>query len=274
MSVLRRPILRYHGGKWLLAPWIISHFPPLSRYVEPFGGAASVLLRKSRSHSEIYNDLDREVYTLFKVARDDGQRLARAIELTPFSRQEFQEAYKKTRSPIEMCRRTIIRSFMGFGSDGVHSTHRTGFRGISERSGTTPAMDWRNFPDALRVIIERLRGVVIESKPALEVIDQYDNAKTLFYVDPPYVASTRKRVDQARGYRHEMTDEAHLALGERLRAISGMAVVSGYPCAFYDRLYKGWRRVERTGPFSDGARVRTEVLWLSPGIRENQTMLL
>lgn len=262
---VRRPILRYHGGKWLLAPWIISHFPEHRTYVEPYAGAASVLLRKERSFTEVYNDLDDEIVQLFQVARDDGERLARALELTPFSRREFQNAYRKTRCPVEASRRTIIRSFMGFGSDGVHVGKSVGFR-IGDKKHFV-AHDWANFPAAFRGIIDRLRGVVIEHAPAVEVIQRFDAPKTLFYVDPPYVHTTRRRVDKARGYRHEMTDKQHRELAAVLKACAGMVVLSGYPSALYDELYGDWRREERTGKFADGARERTEVLWLSPNIK-------
>lgn len=246
----------------MLAPWIISHFPPHRTYVEPYGGAASVLLRKSRSYTEVYNELDGEITQLFRMARDHGARLVKKLEATPFARSEFQNAYKPSKDPVESCRRTIIRSFMGFGSDGVHSPHRTSFRGRSQRSGTTPAHDWANFPNAFRLIISRLQAVVIECQPALKVIASYDSTEALHYIDPPYVHSTRKRVDAARGYRCEMTDADHRELSELLNTVKGAVVLSGYPSPLYEELYSDWKRVEKTGAFADGARKRTEVLWM------------
>src|SRR3990172_1008023 len=96
-----RPILRYHGGKWKLASWIIDNFPPHRTYTEPFGGAASVLLRKPRSYAEVYNDLDSEIVNIFKVARDRGEELQRRLHLTPFARDELLAAYESSDDPIE-----------------------------------------------------------------------------------------------------------------------------------------------------------------------------
>lgn len=246
----------------MLAPWILSQFPAHRTYVEPFAGGASVLLRKARSFTEVYNDMDDEIVSFFRVVRDHGAELVASLELTPFARAEFNGAYQPAATELERARRTVIRSFMGFGSDGVHSSHRTGFRARSERSGTTPAHDWRNYPACLRAIIDRLQGVVIEHEPALKVIERFDSPETLFYVDPPYVHSTRVRVDAARGYRHEMTDEDHRDLAAVLNRVAGAVILSGYPCELYEDLYSKWERIERTGPLADGARERTEVLWL------------
>ena len=132
-SAPTRPALRYHGGKWRLAPWLLTLMPPHRVYTEPFGGGASVLLRKPRAYGEIYNDLDGEVVNVFRMLRDRGAELQRLLELTPFARAEFRQAYEPCGDdPIEQARRTIARSFMGFGSSATGEN--SGFRASSSSS--------------------------------------------------------------------------------------------------------------------------------------------
>lgn len=256
-STPTRPLLRWHGGKWLLAPWIIANLPPHRVYVEPFGGAASVLMRKARTYAEVYNDLDGEVVNLFRTVRDRGPDLREALRATPFAREEFNSSYEPTEDALEQARRTVVRSFMGFGSNAHNRA--TGFRANSNRSGTTPARDWRNYPDALDALIDRMSGVTIENRDACEVMQAHDAEAAVHYVDPPYVASTR---DKGSDYRHEMTDADHERLAEVLRSLKGAVVLSGYACPLYNRLYGDWHRVERAA-LADGAKPRREVLWLS-----------
>ena len=270
-GLVTRPILRYHGGKYRIAPWILSFFPQHRCYVEPYGGAASVLLRKPRSYSEVYNDLDGEIVNLFRMARDRGEDLARAAELTPFSRDEFLSSWDTCDDDLERARRILIRGWMGFGSSATtrdrgtksfrstrERTSPTGFRDNCTRASTTPASDWRNFPEALREIIERLRGVVIENRPAIQVMQKHDGPETLHYVDPPYVSATR---DQGRDYRHEMTEANHIELAACLNSLQGAVILSGYDCQLYRQLYTGWHRREKDS-LGDGATKRREVLWM------------
>jgi DNA adenine methylase len=267
-----RPVLRWHGGKWILAPWIIDHFPPHRVYTEAFGGAASVLIRKPRSHAEVYNDLDGDVVNFFRVLQDEEQskRLLHLLAVTPFARAEFERAYEPTEDLVERARRMAIVSLMGFGSNAHNRTIRTGFRAASNLSGTTPGRDWDAYPRGLRQVIERLKGVVIENRPAADVLSQHDGPETLHFVDPPYVHATRsalKRKDRSEGvrglYRHEMSDGDHRDLAKLLHSLRGGVVLCGYPSPLYDEdLFKGWHRVQRTA-LADGALERTEVLWIN-----------
>jgi DNA adenine methylase len=254
-----RPVLRWHGGKWLLAPWVLQHFGPHRCYVEPFGGAASVLLRKERSYAEVYNDLDQSVVNLFRVLRSDrAGELVDALRMTPFAREDFCEAYEPIDDAVESARRLVIRSFMGFGSN-AHE-RKSGFRANSNRSGTTPARDWLNYPDNLVLIVERLRGVIIENRDAREIMEQHDSPETLHFVDPPYLPETR---DKGGDYAFEMTAADHDDLLGFLCELEGQVILSGYPSELYDDALVGWRRVQRTA-LADGARPRIECLWLNP----------
>lgn len=262
-----RPVLRWHGGKWKLAPWIIGHFPPHRVYVEPFGGAGSVLLRKKPSHAEVYNDLDGGVVELYRILRDkeSAAEFTRQIRLTPFARAEFLGAYQDTDDRLEAARRLAIRAYMGHGSDSATGVV-SGFRANSNRSGTTPAHDWANYPDALPATVERLRGVIIEQRDACEVMRQHDAPTTLHYLDPPYVHETRTWMLSGKGkgnYRYELDNAGHVRLLETAIDVEGMVLISGYPHRLYDDALAEWRRVE-TLAHADGARPRTEVLWINP----------
>lgn len=262
-----RPVVRWFGGKWKLAPWIISHFGPHRCYVEPFGGGASVLLQKEPSYAEVYNDLDGDIVNLFRILRSDrAPELVHAIELTAFARDEFSLSCDPAEDEVERARRLIARSFMGFGSNAHNTARKTGFRANSNRSGTTPAKDWRNYPTALPAIIDRLRGVIVENRDARKVMTQHDAETTLHYVDPPYVHDTRAPAnpfDRAYGgYVHELTDDDHHALLASLRTLRGAVVLSGYRHPIYDEGLRDWQRFDRQS-FADGARRRTESLWLN-----------
>jgi DNA adenine methylase len=268
-----RPLLRWHGGKWRLAPWIIGHFPQHRVYVEPYGGAASVLIRKPRAHGEVWNDLDDGVFNLMRALRDGrGADLAEMLAATPFARREFELAYQPADDPLESARRLVVRSFMGFGSDAHNPKVRTGFRSNSMRSNTIPATEWLNYPEALTRIAARIMGVVIEHRPALAVMAQHDSADTLHYVDPPYLPETRSQKTRRSGgqyhaYAHEMTVACHVEMLASLRVLKGMVLLSGYPAKLYDEALAGWGRVERAA-LADGARKRIEVLWLNPAAME------
>lgn len=265
MNDVTRPPLRWHGGKWRLAPWIIGHFPPHKCYVEPFGGGASVLLRKSRSSLDVYNDLDEAVVTLFRVLRDRPDDLIRRVELTPFSRDDFdlaQDFDRPVEDEIDLCLRLLVRSHMGFstaGTCGRGNREKTGFRARGVRAGTTPPENWRRFPPVLAEVAERFQGVVIDRRPALDLIEMHDAADTLFYLDPPYLPSTR---DARADYNHELTEADHADLLERITRLAGRVVLSGYASALYDDALASWRRVERETQ-AEGARARTEVLWMN-----------
>lgn len=268
---IKHPAIRYHGGKFSLAPWIIEQMPEHVCYVEPFGGAAGVLLQKPRSYSEVYNDLDGEVVNLFRVLRNPelNQRLQDACRLTPYSRDEFCHAQEPATDSVERARRMVVRACMGFGSAaGIGGN--SGFRGDSKRKYATAAHLWERYPENLAALCQRLQGVIIENKDALSVMRAHDAQTTLHYIDPPYVPETR--VQGNRYYAHEMTVEGHEQLLAVAITMTGMVMISGYDTEVYNDMLSGWAKTEKTSRISAGrgTKVRTECLWLNPAAQRKQ----
>ncbi|ENX00459.1 hypothetical protein F900_02130 [Acinetobacter modestus] len=265
---MKHPLIRYHGGKFRLAHWIISNMPNHICYTEAFGGAAGVLLQKPRAYAEVYNDLDGDIVNLFEVLRDSSSReqLIEQLVLTPYSRVDFENAWEQTEHKVERARRVCVRAQMGFGSAGA-TKGITGFRIDTKRQYGTAQSLWATYPEHLSLIGQRLSGVLIENRPATQVLRDHDSESTLHYVDPPYVMDTRyDGAKSGRIYRHEMNNQDHQELLETLLSLNGMVMLSGYPSDLYDDFLVDWKRLDTSARISAGrgTALRTECLWLNP----------
>lgn len=265
-TTIKRPALRYYGGKWNLAPWIISHFPPHKNYIEPCGGAASVLLQKPRSPLETYNDIDGNVVNFFRVLRDRPDELIRKIRLTPWARAEYELSWIISDDPIENARRFFANSVMGMNgitnSENKNLIHFRVSKGLDNDSGRYPPDDLTSCEDRLYSIAHRLLSVQIEHAKYQEVISRYENDDRLIYFDPPYLYDERTKREC---YNFEWSDAQHIEAADLLRACAGYVIVSGYACPLYTELYEahGWQRYDKEAQTNSGGK-RIESLWLSP----------
>lgn len=250
-----RPLLNYFGGKWRIAPWIISAMPKHEIYCEVFGGSISVCLRKERSKREIVNDIDGELVNLYRVARDNGSELKEKLRLTPHSRSEYLLSMSPADNPVERARRTIVRCYFGIGDSFLHN--HNSFRN-SRESNTCVAKSWKSYWEQFEQITDRLAGVTIECLDWKKMLEKYDSKKTLFYLDPPYVHSTRSK---KHNYRNELSTMEHVQLLEVSMALKGKVIISGYSNDWYELSLKDWTRIDRVCAGQSGTS-RTEVLWI------------
>lgn len=269
---INRPALRYHGGKWKLGKWIIEQFPEHDCYVEPFGGGGSVLLQKERSYVEVYNDINKLVVNFFRVLREKPDELINAIELTPYSRQEFIESQEYVDDPVELARRFYIWSWQGRGRGGVVEKGAWRFMSRNTRK-KTPSDDWCN-NQHLWLVVQRLKRVQIECDDALKVIKRFDDKNTLFYVDPPYVPETRGSRWSKTAYANDYTVDDHVRLADVLHSVEGKVILSGYHSGLYDGLYGDWEQIEKQGEKDStvGERKTIECLWMKNIVQRQCTL--
>lgn len=263
----KRPLARYPGSKNRLAEWIISYFPGHhDSFILPYGGMTATLFKKARSGIEVINDLNADVIHLFRTLRDREDALIHSIRYTPWSESSLAEATEPKVEPVERARRFFVLLWMALQPYDKNPSFRRQYvysRGYDGKNSMVAAAKLFMDVDYLYDIADRLRGVTIEHMEATALIQMYDYNRALFYCDPPYVHSTRKRTTH---YLHEMNVEQHTRLADKLNGISGMAIVSGYACDLYVSLYEdnGWERVDRLA--RTNGRDKIESLWLNPRV--------
>lgn len=257
--------LKYIGSKHNLSPLIIQSIPAHEVYIEVFGGSAAVLFQKLPSKIEVYNDVNNDIVTLFRVLRDSPEDLKEILELTLFSREEMKEAYKLIRGgKFKNDLQHAWAVFVAFNLSvaGVVTYKRGGFSYGTVRNNT---YDYTNRIDILLDLAARLKNVYIENLDFQEIFKKYDSPTSFFYIDPPYVPRSRAIEDH---YLSEFGLPEHEKLISCINELQGKCIISGYADSAYDEL-KGFNKIEvsvKSNSRVDSVSVdRTEVLWLSRG---------
>lgn len=262
----------WYGGKFSHLDWLLPLLPECHHYCEPFAGSGAVLINRKPSPVETYNDIDGEVVNFFKALREDKENLIEQIGLTPFSREEFGIACEldPDLTNTERARRFYVRArqvrtgLAQTASIGrwanCKNTSRAGMSGVVSR--------WLGGVKKLEFIAERLMRVQIENRPAIDVINLYDNEKTLFYCDPPYIHETR---GDTKSYGYEMSDFDHKELAEVLNSVDGLVAISNYDCKLMDELYpqEKWTKIYSPEKVIHSTKdVRQEVIWVNYDLKK------
>ena len=210
---------------------LIPMFPEHFTYVEVFGGSGVLLLNKPKSKVETYNDINEHLVDFFRVIQneDDFEQFVCLMETTPYSRIQHGEYVETWRDETDRVKR-------------VHKWYvviRGAFNGIVDANWSYAVprnkanMMLETVDELLPLIARRIRGVQLDCRRWHEIVDSYDTDKTFFYMDPPYVLSARTG---GKVYTHEMDDDDHEKLVERLKTVVGKVMLSGYDNEIYNQL--------------------------------------
>lgn len=259
-----RAVFRYPGSKWGIARWIISHFPEEYEkmiYLEPFVGSGAVFFNKIPGAVETINDLDSDVVNLFRVLRENPDDLKRALLLTPYSREEYDLSFEPCDDPVEKARRYMVKTTQAIGAK---LNGKCGWRNHKSMKIGGTACKWAGITETIDQATKRLRGstknlVQIEHMDALRLIERYNTADALIYLDPPYVRSSRK---SGALYKHEMDDAQQIQMLESIVRSKAKIILSGYRSSLYDRYLKGWI-VDSAMCQTTSTAMAEEVIWMN-----------
>jgi DNA adenine methylase len=244
--------LSWTGGKFYSAPQIVEALPPASAYgtyVEPFGGAAHVLLRKPRgTHLEVFNDLNSDLINFWMTARDHPQAVQARVDSLPYSRRLYEDyqASLEQCDPMDKIERAARWFYVHRSTFGTAPDHRKGW-GYSVTNGHNRAHSLRSATALLSLVAERMRYVQIECQDFASLIKVYERSRTLFYVDPPYVGCEDYYAVNGLPL---FTEEQHRELSALLNATPALVALSYYEHPLVDELYPSsrWRRITWTQP--------------------------
>jgi DNA adenine methylase len=268
--------LKSHGGKHYLAGRIVALMPRHLHSVEPYFGGGSVLLARApedprlwlpphKGVSDVVNDLYGQLMNFWRVLQDEEtfRRFTRQVDAMTLSRPGWEAArdHTPTGDPVADAVPFFVRCRQSLAGWKTSFTPLTRSRTRRHMNGN--ASEWLSAVEGLADVRARLRRVVLENMPALDLIRREDTPGTLFYCDPTYPHGTRTARRTYGSF--EMTDAQHRELLDLLRQVKGKVMLSGYPSALYDGALGGWTRhtfdIANHASGSKSKGRETEVLW-------------
>jgi DNA adenine methylase len=229
----RSPLI-WFGGKSKYAETIISKMAPHKLYVEPFGGAAHVIVQKPRVNHEVYNDIDGNIVNFLLQVRSNPEGMKQACESIPYSRQIY-ERWKKEALPEDDFERAVRWFYMnrsGIAKGNAEDVPNTGWR-HSTKSNQNPANGYIGACQLFGYLADRMKGVMIEHTDFKTIIQKYDGVETMFYVDPPYIGREKY-------YAGGFTEQDHRDLASLLNDCKGKVLISYYADPLLNELYPNW----------------------------------
>ncbi len=243
--------------------FILDNFPPKYErlnYIEPYSGAASVLLNKWPGPAEVLNDIHPGIFAIFDAIKEDPDEFVRRLQALAYSDITFTAALenKQSLSGIDLAVNEFILRRMSRG--GLKKNFAWSERLRGGKPGDVNA--WETAIAQIPAISRRLQTVALSRKPAVEVLCENDRDDTLAYLDPPYLHTTRAAKS---AYEYEMAEADHGHLCEALLGFLGKAVISGYDSALYNTILSGWNRVQMNivnhSSQAKQKQVKSDVLW-------------
>ena len=267
-KTLKSPIKSF-GGKSGMQNKLYELFPKdYEVMIEPFMGSMIMTLNNPvEKCTEIVNDLNLNIYTLFKVIQNPEafEKLKQKLDLTCYHEVLFkdsQNALNYNLSEVDRAYHFFILNRQSYSGNNASFGKNYCIR----RNMSKSTSDFLSTIDGLDIIHRRISQMIILNRDGIKLIDEnrmYDN--TFIYCDPPYHHSTRTSTR----YPVDMSNEQQEELLHVLTKpdVKSKILLSGYNCELYERVLvqkNGWVNYSfdvHTVSGSNKPKTKIETLW-------------